>query len=350
MCIVLILFCLDISWSVPSTQLARCWKLRNVPRPFCCCRPTMTSWLTTCATTMPQSNWMVLMWKPERYVKCFRFSQPTNGKTMSKVVRIRGFSKLRCGGGISTSTWKTCQWDIRAVHTRENKLRIRQSDAYLSRERSHLYEHGLYKKLVRGLRKPRTCFLCRLYEQFAAYISSGSCNPGLIFPRINGPIILFGTPQKYIFEHHFNWSVFITEFDWNCNLPSRRRYLKGAMSKPPELLTGSPYIQPFEYHYDTSSEVGKAYPMLTAFRLRSRKWISIVISTTCRKQLHTTASWMWWASCYIWPKDIWMIWVTPVMGFLMEGQRHLNRMTLMGWLRYVYSVMPALRELGNCVL
>ena len=52
---------------------------------------------------------------------------------------------------------------------------------------SHLYEHGLYKKLIRGLRKPRTSFLCRLYEQFAAYISRGLCNPRLIFPRINEP-------------------------------------------------------------------------------------------------------------------------------------------------------------------
>ena len=75
----------------------------------------------------------------------------------------------------------------RAVYTRENKPRITQSAAYLSRELSHLYEHGLYKKLVRGLRKPRTSFLCRLYEQFAAYISRGLCNPRLIFPRINGP-------------------------------------------------------------------------------------------------------------------------------------------------------------------
>ena len=44
-----------------------------------------------------------------------------------------------------------------------------------------------YKKLVRGLRKPRTSFLCRLYEQFAAYISRGLCKPRLIFPRINRP-------------------------------------------------------------------------------------------------------------------------------------------------------------------
>ena len=63
--------------------------------------------------------------------------------------------------------------NIRAVYTRENKPRITQSAAYLSRELSHLYEHGLYKKLVRDLRKPRTCFLCRLYEQFAAYIIRG---------------------------------------------------------------------------------------------------------------------------------------------------------------------------------
>ena len=34
----------------------------------------------------------------------------------------------------------------RAVYTRENKPRIRQSAANVSRELSHLYEHGLYKK------------------------------------------------------------------------------------------------------------------------------------------------------------------------------------------------------------
>ena len=72
---------------------------------------------------------------------------------------------------IWTSTPST---DSRAVYTRENKPRIRQSAAYLSRELSHLYEHGLYKKLVRGLPKPRTCFLCRLNEQFAAYIQSAA--------------------------------------------------------------------------------------------------------------------------------------------------------------------------------
>ena len=75
----------------------------------------------------------------------------------------------------------------RAVYTRENKPRITQPAAYVSRELSHLYDHGLHKKLVRGLRKPRTSFLCRLYEQFVAYISRGLCNPRLIFPRINGP-------------------------------------------------------------------------------------------------------------------------------------------------------------------
>ena len=76
----------------------------------------------------------------------------------------------------------------RAVYTRENNPRITQSAAYhVSRELSHLYDHGLYKRLVRGLRKPRTSFLCRLYEQFTAYISRGLCSPQLIFPRINGP-------------------------------------------------------------------------------------------------------------------------------------------------------------------
>ena len=82
-----------------------------------------------------------------------------------------------------------------AVYTRENKPRIRQSAAYLSRELSHLYKHGLYKKLVRVLRKPRTSFLCRLHEQFVAYISRGLCNPRLIFPRINRTI---DTLQKSI--------------------------------------------------------------------------------------------------------------------------------------------------------
>ena len=75
--------------------------------------------------------------------------------------------------------------DIREVYTRENKPQITKSAACLSRELSRLYEHGLCKKLVRGLRKPRTSFLCRLYEQFAAYIH----NPRLIFTRINGPIV-----------------------------------------------------------------------------------------------------------------------------------------------------------------
>ena len=88
--------------------------------------------------------------------------------------------------------WKTimstnCHY--RAVYTRENKPRIRQSAAYLSRELSHLYEHASYKKLVGGLRKPRTSFLCRLYEQFATYISRGLCNPQLILSRTDGPYI-----------------------------------------------------------------------------------------------------------------------------------------------------------------
>ena len=59
--------------------------------------------------------------------------------------------------------------NIRAVYTRENKLWTTQSAAYVSHELSHLYDHGLHKKLV----KPRMKFLCRLYKQFAAYISRG---------------------------------------------------------------------------------------------------------------------------------------------------------------------------------
>ena len=57
---------------------------------------------------------------------------------------------------------EACQHAIRAVYTRENKPRITESAAYVSREPSHLYDHSLYKKLVRGLRKPRTSFSCRL--------------------------------------------------------------------------------------------------------------------------------------------------------------------------------------------
>ena len=62
--------------------------------------------------------------------------------------------------------------DNRAVYTRENKPRIRQSAAYISRGLNHLYDHGLYKNLVRGLRGPRTSFLCRSDEQLAAYFPS----------------------------------------------------------------------------------------------------------------------------------------------------------------------------------
>ena len=65
---------------------------------------------------------------------------------------------------------------------RESKPRITQSAAY-----SHLYGNSLYKKLVRGLRKPQMNISCHLYEQFVAYISRGLCNPRLIFPRINRP-------------------------------------------------------------------------------------------------------------------------------------------------------------------
>ena len=43
---------------------------------------------------------------------------------------------------------------IRAVYTRENKPPITESAAYVSRELGHLYDHGLYKKLVHSLGKP----------------------------------------------------------------------------------------------------------------------------------------------------------------------------------------------------
>ena len=89
----------------------------------------------------------------------------------------------------ATSRPVQSQRHTRAVYTRENKPRITQSAAYVSRELSHLYGHSLSKELIRGLRKPRTSFSCRLYEQFAAYISRGLCNPRLISLRINGPTV-----------------------------------------------------------------------------------------------------------------------------------------------------------------
>ena len=87
---------------------------------------------------------------------------------------------------------------IRTVYMRENKPRMTQSAAYVSRELSHLYGHSLSKEFVRGLRKPRTSFSCRLYEQFAAYISHGLCNPWLISHRINGPIVLSGQDNEVV--------------------------------------------------------------------------------------------------------------------------------------------------------
>ena len=53
---------------------------------------------------------------------------------------------------------------------------------------SHSYDNSVYKKLICGLRRPRTSISCLLYEQFAAYISRRLCSPWLIFPRMNGPI------------------------------------------------------------------------------------------------------------------------------------------------------------------
>ena len=55
----------------------------------------------------------------------------------------------------------------------------------------------MYKKLVRGLRRPRTSISRRLYEQFAAYISRGLCSPRLIFPRINRPFCQGLSSQRW---------------------------------------------------------------------------------------------------------------------------------------------------------
>ena len=100
-----------------------------------------------------------------------------------------------------------CNWNPwfnnRAVYTRVNKLRITQS---ISRELSHLYGHSLSKEFVCSLRKPRTCFLCRLYEQFAAYISRRLCNPRLIFPHINGPSVVNFPTSMHWFWNNFSWT------------------------------------------------------------------------------------------------------------------------------------------------
>ena len=86
---------------------------------------------------------------------------------------------------------------IRAVYTRENKLRITQSAAS-SHGLGHSYNNSVYKKLVLGLRRPRTSISCHLYEQFAAYISRRLCSLRLIFPRMNGPIVANTAPSPEV--------------------------------------------------------------------------------------------------------------------------------------------------------
>ena len=81
--------------------------------------------------------------------------------------------------------WPQCGSHNRAVYTRENKPRIRQSVACLSRELSHLYEHDLYKKLVRGLRKPRTSFLYKLLSY--KWLSSRLKQSAAYFPSYKRP-------------------------------------------------------------------------------------------------------------------------------------------------------------------
>ena len=58
---------------------------------------------------------------------------------------------LVCGRYVFGKGGQYCgQYDYRAVYTRDNKARITESAAYVSRELGHLYDHGLYKKLVRS--------------------------------------------------------------------------------------------------------------------------------------------------------------------------------------------------------
>ena len=143
----------------------------------------------------------------------------------------------------------------RAVYTRENKPRITQSAAFVSRELSHLYGHDLHKQLVRGLRKPRTSFLCRLYEQFAAYISRGLCNLRLIFPRINGPYT--------IMRYRKGKSVLTLTLVRNPYVCVHFFFLgKYATRKPPVLqLTSvvSDYIRPFLVVTDIPGQCWQLY-------------------------------------------------------------------------------------------
>ena len=41
--------------------------------------------------------------------------------------------------------------NIRVVYTRENKSRLTRAEAYISRERIHLYEYGLHKTRTAGI-------------------------------------------------------------------------------------------------------------------------------------------------------------------------------------------------------
>ena len=74
--------------------------------------------------------------------------------------------------------------NIRAVYTRENKQRIRQSAAYLSCKLSHLYDHGLYKKLVSHERAFR-----------AVYMSSSRLTQAAYFPSYKPPYYVIRAVQ-----------------------------------------------------------------------------------------------------------------------------------------------------------
>ena len=45
--------------------------------------------------------------------------------------------------------------NIRAVYTRENKSRLTRAEAYINRERNHLYEYGSHKTRTAGINGSR---------------------------------------------------------------------------------------------------------------------------------------------------------------------------------------------------
>ena len=75
-----------------------------------------------------------------------------------------------------------------------------------SKPGKHHRENGPNIKVILGMRDNlsrihvevvtvQPIFVSSWYEQFAAYINRGLCNPRLIFPRINGPLCTFSCTQ-----------------------------------------------------------------------------------------------------------------------------------------------------------